>query len=86
MPERMGKLSNGVGRRHPVAMQSASLIAVFMMWVCTLQHQRGAQYSVLEHTRAKAAAMAPHPDPASRLIRAMREVSFHAEIKGICGT
>ena len=43
---------------------------------CILRHQTGAQYSAVEYTRAKAAALAPHPDPASRLIRATHEVSF----------
>ena len=49
------------------------------------------QYSAVEYTRAKAvvqrtAALAPHPDPASRLIRATLEVSFHAVTKGVGGT
>ena len=56
MPARMGRLFNGVGCRHPVTTLSESLIAVSMMWMCTLQHQTGVQYSALEHTRAKAAA------------------------------
>ena len=36
MPARMGRLSNGVGCRHPVTTWSASLIIVLLMWVCTL--------------------------------------------------
>ena len=32
-----------------------SSIAISMMWVCTLQHQTGEQYSAVEYTRAKAA-------------------------------
>ena len=71
IPARMGRLSNGVGRRHPVTTRSVSLIAVSMMRLCTLRHQTGAQYSAVEYTRAKA----PHPDPASCLIRATHEVS-----------
>ena len=60
MPARMGRLSNGVGRRHSVIMQSVlliavSLIAMSMMLVYILQHQTGAQYSAVEYTRAKAA-------------------------------
>ena len=57
MPARMGRLSNGVGCRHPVTMPSASLIAISMKLVCTLQHQTGAQYSAVEYTRAKAAVL-----------------------------
>ena len=81
MPARMGRLSNSVGLRHPVTTLGVSLITVLMMRVCTLRHQTGVQYSAVEHTRAKAAvrrtaALAPHPDPARRLVRAMREVSF----------
>ena len=53
MPARMGRLSNGVGRKHPVSTHSASLIDVSMMRVCMLQHQTGAQYSVVEYTRAR---------------------------------
>ena len=51
MPARMGRLSNGVGHRHPVTMWSVSLIAVLMMGVCTLRHQISAQYSAVEYTR-----------------------------------
>ena len=81
MPARMERLSNGVGCRHPVTKWSASLITLLMMRVCTLQHQIGAQYSAVEYTRAKVAvqriaAMAPHPNQASHLIRVMHEVSF----------
>ena len=81
MPEKMGGLSNGVGRRHPVSMQNALLIAVLMIQICTLQHQIHVQYSAVECTRANAAvrrmaALAPHPNLASRLIRATHEVSF----------
>ena len=70
-----------MGCRYPVITRSASLIAVLMMQVCTLRHQAGAQYSAVEYTRAKSAVQrtppwAPHPDPASHLIRAMHEVSF----------
>ena len=59
----------------------AGLIAVSMMWVCTLRHQTGAQYSAVEYTRASAAlrrtaALVPRPDLASHLIRAMHKVSF----------
>ena len=90
MPARMGRLSNGVGRRHPVTTRSASLIAMSMMRVCTLQHKTGAQYSTVEYIRAKAAVqrkvpLALHPDPASRLIRAAREASFPHSDSGVSG-
>ena len=52
----MGRLSNGVRRRHPVIMQTASLIAVLMMQVC-MRHQTDAQYSAVEYTRAKVAVL-----------------------------
>ena len=54
-----------VGCRHSVTTRSVSFIAVSMMRVCTLQHQTGAQYSVIEY-----------PDLANHLIRAMCEFSF----------
>ena len=43
MPEQNGRLSVGVGRRHPAAMRKASLRALSMRRVCALQHQAGAQ-------------------------------------------
>ena len=91
MPAKMGRLSNGVECRRPVTMRSASLIAISMMRVCTLQHQTGAQYSAIEYTRAKAvvqrtASLAPYPDSASQLIRVTREVNFYAVTQGVNGT
>ena len=48
MPERTGRLSVGVGRRHPVTMHKASLRTLSMRRVCTLQQQAGAQFSEVE--------------------------------------
>ena len=45
MPARIGRLSAGVGRRHPVTIRKASLMAESMRWVWALRHQTGAQYS-----------------------------------------
>ena len=48
MIERTGKLSVGVGRRHPVTMRKASLRTLSMRRVCALRHQAGAQYSAVK--------------------------------------
>ena len=66
MPARMGSLSAGVGRRHPVTIRKASLMAGSMRRVSALRHQTGAQYSAVECTRTRAAirnvvALAPQP-------------------------
>ena len=63
MPDRMGRLSNGVGLRHPVTTLSSSLIAMSMMQVCILGHQTGAQYSAVEYTRAICEVSFPLSDP-----------------------
>jgi len=81
MPARIGSLSAGVGRRHPVTVRNASLIVRSIRRVWALRHQTGAQYSAVEWTRARVAvrsvvAPAPQPEPASRLRSAMRDVSF----------
>ena len=81
MPERIGRWSVGVERRHPVTMRKVSFKALSMKRVCVLQHQTGAQYSALEQTKNRAAvrnvlAPAPHPDPASRLRSVTRVASF----------
>jgi len=81
MPARMGRLSAGAGRRHPVKIRKASLMAGSMRRVWALRHQTGAQYSVIECTRAKVAvrnivAPALQPEPASRLKSVTRNVSF----------
>ena len=81
MPERTGRLSVGVGRRHPVTMRKASLRTLSMRRVCALRHQADAQYSAVEYIRNKAAvcnvlAPAPHPEPASHLSSETRVDSF----------
>ena len=55
MPAWFGRLSAGVGRRHPVTICKASLMAGSMRHVWALRHQTGAQYSAVEWTRAKVA-------------------------------
>ena len=77
----LGRLSAGVGRKHPVTIRKASLMAGSIRRVWALWHQAGAQYSAVECTRARVAirrvvAPAPQPEPASRLSSAMRDVSF----------
>ena len=81
MRVRTGRLSVGVGRKHPVTMRKASLRTLSMRRVCELRHQAGAQYSAVEKIRNKAAvcnvlAPAPHPEPASRLSSERRLDSF----------
>jgi len=81
MPARIGRLSAGVGRRHPVTIRKASLMAGLVRQAWALRHQSGAQCSAVECTRAKvdfrrAVAPAPQPEAASRLRSATRDVSF----------
>ena len=81
MPERSGRLSVRVGRRHPVTMHKASLRTLSVRRVCALRHQAGAQYSAVEWIRDKAAVHnvlepAPNPEPAGRLSRETRVDSF----------
>jgi len=81
MPARKGRLSAGVGRRHPVTIRKASLMAESMRRVWALRNHTGAQYSAVEWTRARVAihsvvASAPQPEPTSCLRSATRDVSF----------
>jgi len=81
MPARIGRLSAGVGRRHPVTIRKASLMVGSMRRAWALRHQIGAQYSAVEWTRARVAVLnvvapALQPEPASRLRSATRDVSF----------
>jgi len=76
MPARVGRLSAGVGRRHPVTILKALLMAGSMRW-----HQTGAQYSAVECTKARVAirrvvAPVPQPEPVSHLRSATCDVSF----------
>ena len=81
MPQRTGRLSVGVGRRHAVIMRKASLRTLSMRRVCVLQHQADAEYSAVEWIRDKTAARnvlasVPHPEPAGRLSSKTRMDSF----------
>ena len=81
MPVGIGRLSAGVGRRRPVTIRNASLMAGSMRRVWALRHHTGAWYSAVEWTKAKVAvrhvvAIAPQPEPASRLRSATRDVNF----------
>jgi len=80
MPARIGRLSAGEGRRHPVTMHKVSLMVASIRRVRALW-QTGAQYSAVEWTRARMAvrnvvAPAPQPETASHLRSAARNVSF----------
>ena len=55
MPARVGRLSAGVGCRRPVTIRKASLMAGSMRRARALQHQIGAQYSVVECTKVRVA-------------------------------
>ena len=87
MLARIGRLSSGVGRKHPVTICQASLMVGSMRRVWALWYQTGTQYSAVECTGARVAvrsvvapararAPAPQPAPASRLRSATRDVSF----------
>jgi len=81
MPARIGRLSTGVRRKHPVTIRKASLMVGSMRRVWALRHQTGAQYSAVEWTRARVAVRnavvpAPQPEPASRHRSATHDVSF----------
>ena len=81
MPARIGRVSAGVGRRHPVTIRKASLMVGLMRRVRALRHQTEAQYSAVEWTRVRVAvcnivAPAPQPESASRFRNATRDVSF----------
>jgi len=81
IPTRIGRLSAGVGRRDPITMRKASLMARSVRRVRALRHQAGAQYSSVEWSRARVAtrrvvAPAHHPQAASHLKSATRDVSF----------
>ena len=59
-----GRLSAGVGRRHPVTIRKASLMVGSIKRVWALRHHTGAQYSAVEWTRTRVAVrnvVAPAP-------------------------
>ena len=81
MPERSGRLSVGVGRKHSMALRKASLRTLSIRRVYALRCQAGAQYLAVEWIRDKAAVrnvLAPvsHPKPASRFRRETRVDNF----------
>ena len=81
MPERIGRWSVGVGRRHPVTMRKASFKTLSIRRVCALRHQIGVQFSAVDHIRDMEAvrsvlAPAPHPEPASQLRSGKQVASF----------
>ena len=82
MPARIGRLSAGVGRRHPVTIRKASLMAGSMRRVWALRHQTATQYSAVEWTRARLAVrnvVAPAPHQAAS-IRVRRVMSASCEV------
>ena len=81
MLARIGRLTAGVGRRHPVTIRKASLMAGSIRRVWALRHKTSTQHYAAECTRIRVAirrvvAPAPQPEPASRFRRATRDVSF----------
>ena len=81
MPARIGGFSAGAGRRYPVTIRKASLMAGSMRRVWALRHQTGAHYSAVECTKARVSirrviSPAPQPEPASRHRSAARDVSL----------
>ena len=81
MSKRTGRLSVGVGHKHPVTIRKASLRTMSMRRVCALRHQAGAQNSAVEQIGDKAAlrnvlAPAPHPEPPSPQQRDARGYFF----------
>ena len=77
MPARIGRLSAGLGRRHPVTIRKASLMVGSMRRVWALRHQTGAQYSVVEWTRDRVGFRnVVAPEQTSHLKSATRDVKF----------
>ena len=81
MPARIGRLSAGVGRRHPVTIRIAPLMVGSIRQLWAMRRQTGVQYSAVEWIRARVAVRnvispASQPQPASRLSSATRDASF----------
>jgi len=79
MTARIGRLSAGVGHRHPVTVRKASLMAGSTRRVSAPRHQ--CSILLLIWTGAKVAvhnvvAPAPHSEPAGHLRSATCDVSF----------
>ena len=73
IPESIGQKSEGVGRMLPVINLIVSLRATSIFLVCALRQQNEAEYSAAIYTRSsllvrKVEVLAPHDDPARRLI------------------
>jgi len=69
MPARIGRLSTGVGRSHPVTVPKASLMTKSMRRVSALRQQTGAQHSAVEWTRTDGAirnVVVPVPQPGGK--------------------
>ena len=87
MPDKIKRLSVGVGRKHLVTMRKTSLMGLSIMRVWALQHQTGAQCSAVEWTKAIVAvqstvASAPQFDSADLFKNPPRNVSFfHSDSK-----
>ena len=80
MPARTGRLSAGVGCRHPVTIRKASLMAGLIRRAWALRHQAVLLLRV-ECPMARVAirnvvAPAPQPEPGSRFRSGTRDVSF----------
>jgi len=91
MPARIGRLSAGVGRRHPDTIRKMSLMAGSLRRVWVLRHQTRVQYSEVECTRARVTisnvvAPAPQPEPASRLKSATLMSTFCEVTRGVGDT
>jgi len=77
MAARVGRLSAGVGRMHPVTIRKASLMAGSMRRVWALRHQTGAQYSAVECTRVSVGirrVVAPAPNRSQQAASGARRV------------
>ena len=80
MPARIGRLSAGLGRNHPVTIRKASLMSGSVKWAWALRHQAGAQDSAVEWARAKVAVrnVAAAAPPARARVRRVMSVFCEA--------
>ena len=86
MPERIGRLSAGVGHRHPVTIRKALLMAGSIRQVWALQHHTGAQYSAAEWTSTVCSvAPAPQSSQSYRAILGVQRVmsTFYEVSRGV---
>ena len=87
MPARMGRLSAGVARRHPVTIHNSLLMTRSMRQMWALRNQAREQYIAVKRTMSKAAvsnivAPAPQPEPAICLKSTTRDVKFLRSYSG----